>query len=182
MKVVIDDKVYVQNKDLQNLLSSCDGIAVPASIFDNIFGDIFIVDESNRYEFVEFSNPEDIEFFKKCDWIIDYHDFDGMSVEEIIKYGNKIIDNINRLSTKFNSLPEEQRKALYESITSEINRLDYKIDSIRDLALHKKGRLKFYIPRGNDIETDYTILDSNETHSKDNFLKKLKRKIKKDNK
>ena len=57
-----------------------------------VFGDVFIVTDDNRYEFVEFSNPEDVEFFKSCDWIINYHDFDEMAEEEIINYGSKIND------------------------------------------------------------------------------------------
>ena len=65
MKVFANGKVYVQNNDLQYLLRTCDGISIPSSIINKVFGDVFIVTDDNRYEFVEFSNPEDVDFFRE---------------------------------------------------------------------------------------------------------------------
>ena len=76
------DKVYVQKNDLAYFMRGAEGISVPASIIDKVFGQIFIVTDENRYEFVEFSSLEEIEFFKKCDWMVDYNLFDGMTEEE----------------------------------------------------------------------------------------------------
>ena len=112
MKVFANGKVYVQNNDLQYLLRACDGISIPSSIINKVFGDVFIVIDDNRYEFVEFSNPEDVDFFRSCDWIIDYHAFDGMTEEEIINYGSQINDKRNELAEKFNNLPEKEQGKL----------------------------------------------------------------------
>ena len=169
MKVFNDDKVYVQNNDLQYLLRACEGSSIPSSIFNKVFGDIYIVTNDNRYEFVEFSNPEDIEFFKNCDWIINYHDFDEMTEEEIVSYGSQINDKRNELAGKFNNLSEKEKEKQYEKVSSEIMMLDYKIYSIRDLLWHRQGHLKFSIPSSN----------TEVIQSENGFFKRLSRKFKK---
>lgn len=169
MKVFTDNKVYVQNNDLQYLLSNCDGLPIPSSIINKVFGDVFIVTDSNRYEFVEFSNHEDVEFFRSCDWIIDYHDFDKMTEKEIINYASQINDKRNELAEKFNNLPEKEQKKIYEQVSSEVMMLDYKIYSIRDLVWHRQGHLKFSIPAGN----------AEVVQSENSFFKRLSKKLKK---
>lgn len=177
MKVFANGKVYVQNNDLQYLLRACDGISIPSSIINKVFGDVFIVTDDNRYEFVEFSNPEDVDFFRSCDWIIDYHAFDGMTEEEIINYGSQINDKRNELAEKFNNLPEKEQEKLYEQVSSEVMMLDYKIYSIRDLVWHRQGHLKFTVPTG--IEVEHTVSEANELPSKENIFKRVLKKIKK---
>lgn len=176
MEVFANNKVYVQNNDLQFLLRACDGISIPSSIINKVFGDLFIVTDDNRYEFVEFSNVEEIAFFKNCDWIIDYHAFDGMTEVEIINYGSQINDKRNELAEKFNNLPEKEQEKLYEQVSSEVMMLDYKIYSIRDLVWHRQGHLKFTVPTG--IEEEHTASEVNELPRKDNILKKVYNKIK----
>ena len=177
MKVFTNGKVYVQNNDLQYLLRVCDGISIPSSIINKVFGDVFIVTDDNRYEFVEFSNPEDVDFFRSCDWIIDYHAFDGMTEEEIINYGSQINDKRNELAEKFNNLPEKEQEKLYEQVSSEVMMLDYKIYSIRDLVWNRQGHLKFTVPTG--IEVEHTVSEANELPSKENIFKRVLKKIKK---
>lgn len=177
MKVFANGKVYVQNNDLQYLLRVCDGISIPSSTINKVFGDVFIVNDDNRYEFVEFSNPEDVDFFRSCDWIIDYHAFDGMTEEEIINYGSQINDKRNELAEKFNNLPEKEQEKIYEQVSSEVMMLDYKIYSIRDLVRNRQGHLKFTVPTG--IEVEHTVSEANELPSKENIFKRVLKKIKK---
>ena len=53
MKIITDSAVYVQKNDIAYLNQT--DLAIPASIFMKVFGSgIVIIDDSNRYEFVEF--------------------------------------------------------------------------------------------------------------------------------
>lgn len=77
MKIFANNKVYVQKNDLTYLLHNAKEI--PTSIFEKVFNGIFIVTDDNRYEFIEFSKPEEIEFFKKNEWMVDYNSLDSMT-------------------------------------------------------------------------------------------------------
>ena len=178
MKVFANGKVYVQNNDLQYLLWAHD-ISIPSSIIDKAFygENVFIVTDDNRSEFVEFSNPEDVDFFRSCDWIIDYHAFDGMTEEEIINYASQINDKKNELAEKLNNLPVKIQEKQYRQLSLEVMMLDCKIYSIRDLVWHRRGHLKFTVPTG--IEVEHTVSEANELPSKENIFKRVLKKIKK---
>ena len=70
MKVFRDNAVYVQMYDLGFLHSS--DLAIPASIFEKAYGEgVTIIDEGNRWYFIKFDKPSELEFFRGLDWIID---------------------------------------------------------------------------------------------------------------
>ena len=71
MKIITDNAVYVQKNDIAYLNQT--DLAIPASIFMKIFGND-IVDDNNRYEFIKFDTPEEIEYFRNIDWMIDYNE------------------------------------------------------------------------------------------------------------
>jgi hypothetical protein len=74
-------KVYVQMNDIMRLNQTDE--TIPTSIYEKFFTGIFIVDESNRMDFVEFSQPEEIEFFESMDWIVDYKQIRDLSKKGI---------------------------------------------------------------------------------------------------
>ena len=98
MKIIENGKIYVQKNDIA-LLNETD-LAIPASIYVKVYGaGIVIIDNSNRFEFVEFTEKEEIEFFKSLDWIVDYNQVKNLSEEEIkeltsstLKEKNKIVN------------------------------------------------------------------------------------------
>ena len=146
MKVFVNNKVYVQNSDLAYFLRGVDGKSAPSSIFNKIFGDVFIVDSSNRNDFVEFTSPEEVEFFRNCDWIIDYDSFNAMSEEEIIEYATHISDERNRIADEFNSLPIDERKDKYIKTAIQLELLDFQFSSARDFLWYKQGHIKLQLP------------------------------------
>lgn len=112
MKIITDNAVYVQKNDIAYLNQT--DLAIPASIFMKVFGSgIVIIDDSNRYEFVEFDAPEEIEFFKGIDWMIDYNEVKDLSEEETITLGQSIAEEKNSIAQRFNSLTLEERKYEY---------------------------------------------------------------------
>ena len=177
MKLFVNNKVYVQKNDLAYFMRGTEGISIPSSIIDKVFGQVFIVTDENRYEFVEFSSPEEIDFFKKCDWIVDYNLFDGMTENQIVEYGCQINAERNKIATSFNELPEEERERQYIQASTKIELLEFKMWSVRDILWHKQGHLKFTLPNGTNI--DYLISNDNEIAKKENVVQRVLRRIKK---
>lgn len=173
MKIFANNKAYVQNNDLAYLMRGAEGISIPASIFEKVFGKVFIVTDQNRYDFVEFSEPKEIEFFKECDWMVDYNMFDGMTEEQIIEYGCKITDERNKMASEFNSLSQVEREKQYMRVSNKLELLDFKMWSVMDVLWHKQGRLKFSLPKG----TDASYIESKD--KKDNVFNRVLKRIRK---
>ena len=56
MKIFANNKVYVQKNDLAYLMRGAEDVSIPSSIMDKVFGQILIVTDENRYEFIAFSS------------------------------------------------------------------------------------------------------------------------------
>lgn len=148
MKIFKDNKVYVQKNDIA-FLNHTD-IAIPASIFMKVFGNgIVLIDDSNRYEFIEFDLPEEISFFEKLDWVVNYDDVKDLSDEETINLGQKIANEKNSLASKFNSMSEKDKKKNMD-IVGKCELLDFKIYSLRDILWFKQGHIKMTLPGEED--------------------------------
>ena len=176
MKIFANNKVYVQNNDLSYLLHNAKEI--PASIFEKVFTGIFIVTDKNRYEFIEFSKPEEIEFFKKSEWIVDYNSLDGMNEEQIIEYGQQINKKRNQIAESFNKLSKNEREKQYDEITSQIDLLEFQMLSVRDILWHKQGNLEFSLPEGTNAsylkKGNITKTEEDQNNVEDNNAKKEK--------
>lgn len=187
MKVLKDNKIYVQKNDMAYLNSS--GLDIPASIFMKVFGQgITIIDNSNRYEFIEFTKPEEVEFFKGVDWIVDYNEVKNLSEEELIEFGQSVGNAKGEKIKQFNAMPEEDRRQQYERVTMDLELMDFKMYTIRDIIMLKRGQLSFPLPNGVELVTT-TPADANYEVIQDNskkasgvkkFIKSIFR-IKKDN-
>lgn len=153
MKIITDNAVYVQKNDIA-FLNQTD-LAIPASIFMKVFGSgIVIIDDSNRYEFVEFEAPEEIEFFKGIDWMIDYNEVKDLSEEETMALGQSIAEMRNSIAQKFNSMPPEKRKRNMNMV-SQCELLDFKFYSLRDVLWFKQEHIKIELPEGVDLPTGF---------------------------
>lgn len=147
MKIFKDNAVYVQKNDMVYLNQT--DIPIPASIFMKVFGHgITIIDERNRYEFVKFEAPEEIDFFKEQDWIVDYNEIRDLTEEELISLGQSIAQEKNKRADEFNKLPKKQRQQKYQSVVSSLDLLDFKMYSVRDMIMFKRGELEFSLPQG----------------------------------
>ena len=171
MKIITDNAAYVQKNDLAYLSRSEEHI--PASIFMKVFGDSIVIikdinefwlyqplfcygyrtvvlDDSDRHEFVKFSVPEEIEFFENADWMVDYSKVKDLSDEEIMALVREILEERNAIIQQFNSMSSEERE---ENVSMRIcfEQLDFKLYSLRDFLLFKKGYLKFDLPEGVEL-------------------------------
>lgn len=149
MKIITDNAVYVQKNDIAYLNQT--DLAIPASIFMKVFGNgIVIIDDSNRYEFVKFEAPEEIEFFNDINWMIDYNEVKDLSEEETIALGQSIAEEKNNIAQRFNSMTPEERKENMNMV-SQCELLDFKMYSLRDVLWFKQGHIKMELPEGVDL-------------------------------
>ena len=146
MKIFKDDKVYVQLNDLAYLNSY--GDEIPASIYLKVFGDgITIINDSNRYEFVEFDEPSEIEFFKGIDWMVDYNSIKDLSDQEIMDMGEQIAIEQSDVVLKYNNMTIDERRQNANLITRS-DLLEFKFYSLRDILWFKQGHLNITLPDG----------------------------------
>ncbi len=145
MKIIYENCAYVQKNDI-GFLNQTD-MPIPGSIYMKAFGNsgVTIIDNSNRFEFIEFTKPTEIEYFKNINWMIDYNDVYNLSEDEMIELGNKIAKQRNDIAKKYNAMSPEDKKKNYNLIR-ECELLDFKMYSLRDIILHKQGKLSFKIP------------------------------------
>ena len=91
--------VYVQLQDIMYLMNDTD-LSVPASIFVKTFGKTTIVNDKNRFNFLKFDKEDEVEFFKKLDFIIDYSEYRDLTDEgleqAVKKFGTKANNIVDR--------------------------------------------------------------------------------------
>ena len=139
--------VYVQKSDMMYVTHNCDSF--PAALMEDFFSDIVIINGDNRNEFVRFTDPSEVDFFRKQEWIIDYRDFRNLSEAEIMDMGTSTIDELNAVAEEFNGTKNEKKK---EELYKKHELLDYKFNSIREFLWFKQGHIQYSIPLVPDSE------------------------------
>lgn len=104
------EKVYVQMQDIMTVVHEDINCGIPASIFEKVFGDILIVDDSNRWDFMMFDEPEEIEFFKKLEWALDYKEARKLSCDDINKAGYDVAVEHDEIGSRLKDLSKEELK------------------------------------------------------------------------
>ncbi len=163
MKIVMDQAVYVQKNDIAHLNQS--DLPIPASIMMKVFGgEVVIIDDRNRYEFIKFEDEKEIEFFRQIDWMVDYNEVKDLSDEEFIKLAQTIAHEKNTIAKKYNAMSMQERRKHSEMVT-QCELLDFKIYSLRDVLWMKQGNLKIQLPK--------EVIDSENDRSIRKLVKKL---------
>jgi len=143
MKIITDNSVYVQRKDLKFLNTNiC--IKMPETIICKIFEDSFKSIKSDE-DFIKFEDDFDMEFLKDIDWIINYNDVKDLTEEELIELGEKVTEQKNELSNKFYSMDINGRLKNFDIITR-CDLLKYKMQSLADVIFYKRGKLDIKLP------------------------------------
>ena len=121
-------------------------LAIPASIFLKVFGNgITIINDRNRYNFVCFTEAEDIEYFKQLDWMIDYGKVKNMSEEELENLLSIMLDKMDFLDKAEQSIPVNQSQKRHELLQA-FFLLVFKFCSLRDILWYKQGHISLNLP------------------------------------
>lgn len=129
-------KVYVQINDIMTLINT--DLSIPGSVFEKVFSDFFIVNDSNRMDFVEFDKPNEIKYFESLDWIVDYKEIRDLTEEEIKNKVQDITSKVKRITNRYNSMSENQ-KYRNHSLVQKHELLDHKINNLVEVLCVKQG-------------------------------------------
>ena len=144
MKVITDNEALVQLNDLLFLQSS--DLAIPSSIILKVFrSGITVIDDTNRYDFVRFTEAEDIEYFRQLDWMIDYGKVKNMSEEELENLLSIMLDKMDFLDKAEQSIPVNQSQKRHELLQA-FSLLVFKFCSLRDILWYKQGHISLNLP------------------------------------
>ena len=135
---------YVQQCDMNNIMHL--GDEVPGAFINDYYSERR---SENPNDFYRFTNPSEIAFFKKQDWIIDYKLFRDASKEELHRIISKLEEQFNQKRIEFNNA----RYGVDRSrIDKECQVLDYEISSIKNIYLHKLANRSMELPIVPDSE------------------------------
>lgn len=136
MKILKNNKIYVQKIDIEFLKYTM-GI-----LPDNILTTINL-DDYEKYDFLCFTNEEDIEFFKNLECLIDYNEFENKDTDEIKETGERLVGEFEFISKSLyqGTLDSDE----YKKTMKRYKELNHMITSLRDLMDYKLGLLKLNI-------------------------------------
>lgn len=118
-------KVYVQINDI--VMLDYINLEVPDLKLKETFTSVVSTDSG--MEFLEFTKPDEIEFFKSLDWIIDYKQIRDLTIYEIK-------EKINEVSNSFNP----------DFGVEKIRLLKYKMKYLLEMLSIKQGKIKIPFP------------------------------------
>lgn len=105
-------------------------IKLPTSISKKIISDEkSIYNGNNAFDYIGFDEQYEIDFFNNLDFIVDYREYQNLTPGEIEQKAEQIITLINKISKKYNSMNNKQKKNNVNMLEM-INHLQYKFDSI----------------------------------------------------
>ena len=151
-------KVEGMNGELNELMLD-DGIGLRAcgNLVDSVdlmtctltrnLSELILNGSENWVDITSNENVDEIEFFRKLDWIIEYNSVKDLSEEEIIELGKSIAEEKNNIAKKYNAMSLEERKK-NSYLVDECEMLEFKMFSLRDTLWFMQGQLKFVLPEG----------------------------------
>lgn len=148
MKVFKNGKVYVQNEDLILILRS--GELMPTSVLEKFYGNgPVIIVQDNMEDYVEFEETDQVEFFKRLDWIVDYDEMKNLSLEELEKLYDDTKDEMVKIKNKYNDL--SQKDDCYEKDSIRFELLGNKLYSLSKIQYFKARKLELALPNETGI-------------------------------
>ena len=148
MKVFKNGKVYVQNEDLILILRS--GELMPTSVLEKFYGNgPVIIDQDNMEDYVEFEETDQVEFFKRLDWIVDYDEVKNLSTEELEKLYDDTKDEMVKIRNKYSDL--SQNDDCYEKDSIRFELLGNKLYSLSKIQYFKARKLELALPNETGI-------------------------------
>lgn len=137
--------VYVQVQDLMYIDSTVP--VIPATIWESICqkllgdeGKVFVTD-ANRFDFVRFECEEEVDYFKKMDFIVDFNEYKNYTDKQMFEACNKFIKKANDLEKTWSNMSEAEKKQ-NKQMLQEYDHLEYILSWLFEICAIKldKGR------------------------------------------
>lgn len=143
MKIVRNDIIYIQAKDLKRLNESNDILSRSFLYFVYLkFNNYKDYDDD---EFVSFNVNDSC--FNDIDWIIDFDEIKDLFEDQIIDICNELIEQRNSIANRYNSYSNKERvKNRY--LYNKCKNIDYKISSYKEIIKIMHGKKELQLPDG----------------------------------
>ena len=150
MKIITEDRAYVQYQDAFNLstIVSYLNITCPVSVTRKCYQREVVVNGDNRYAFIEFTEKDAIDFFKRLDCIASYNDLINKSEDEILKEIDKVLNESQEIIKKYEKMDTKRQQRNYTKLHNQYHIKQYKAHSMKELLLYKKGIYIYDLPNG----------------------------------
>ncbi len=157
MKIIRDNKVYVQNKDLVKTMQGSIQyhVGIPNEVVNKVFSDAFNITPENVDEFVTFEEKDSVDFFKKLPFIVDYDKAISLSERELLNQIRETMAVINGICSNYNKLLKNQTSHEYYRTMMTIDLLEHKFFDLRTILWAKKG--KHYIKMPYELSDAYRL-------------------------
>lgn len=143
MKITTKNSIYVQKKDLEFLNYTIR--ILPPSIIQKVFENKDLdPDDYDKYDFFEFTDGEDIAFFRSLDWLIDYSEFNELDQEDQRQIGKKIAERYDEVAKNIHHMKDKDDD--YKKTLQEYTILSYQITTLEDISDINNGLLKIKMP------------------------------------
>lgn len=180
MKIITDDIVYVQKIDLVNLILY--NSIVPISILYAVYGKEKspIILDSEKYDFIAFSNQDEIECFKNANWLLDYDNIKDLTEAELCELYNNLSLEAGSLEQRLNldDMGSTGRRNNL-NIETQYQLLSYKAISLREFMLFRQGIISMNLPMGINYPEGCKNSGFSLKKSLKQLIKHFKRNIKK---
>lgn len=149
MKIIRENKVYVQRNDIKDLANILSALSIPCSnnVFNQIYGDFFICTEKFKYEFLCFEGKEIVDFFNSMDYIIDYDEFNNKTMDELLSYGKNLQAEIIKISDDYDKGNKKLSKKELEKLDGTCLSKYLQMEQIKSMMFYKNGKLKLDLPK-----------------------------------
>lgn len=147
------ERVYVQKNDLMHLNRL--NQETPAFMIQRYFNIIMSRNNEEKMEFVEFKEPEEVEFFRKADWIIDYNEYMALSNEVLTQKIRSLTEHMRIIADKFNRMSLDDKKE--NMYFREVYRVkEYIRNSCILIEQLKSGKITMPLPNSVVFSTEQT--------------------------
>ena len=137
--------VYVQVQDIMYLDSTVP--VIPASIYLKLLGDegkVFVTD-ANRFDFVRFESEEEVDYFKKMDFIVDFNEYKNYTDKQMYEVCNKFIKKANELEKAWSEMSDAEKKQ-NKQMLQEHDHLEYILSWLFEICAIKLDRGRTSLP------------------------------------
>lgn len=147
MKIITEDAVYVQMKDLAFLHNTDEDI--PATIYEKAFmqNQVTVINSSNKEQFLKFEKPHEIKFFKRMDWILDYDEVKALTETELIILCQNICNEMHFTAGSCTRMSQTNQTS-YPDLENRCVLLEYKLSCVSEFINYKQGELSIPFPKG----------------------------------
>lgn len=168
------NKIFVQKSNI--VLLSHSYVGIPKSIINKVYGGITIITNNNKFEFMEFNEPDEIEFFRKLDWIPEYCDYRDLTEKQILSCVEKINKEKDNMFIDYDKLKKKDLVKM-KKLFSIYDLLELKTYSITEILLNNQGLNVIPFPE----EVEHLIKTYNSSNSsldkKENRISRLVKKL-----